>query len=483
MKKILNPFRHLIALLAVGPFSITIVILGAPPAIALLIIGLWQLSQFALSKRRGVCCIAALTEEQVEEFDGILKELSAEFPKLKGLQDRFKALEKSNDELRRDLGKVRKTSAGGIGNSGVRWVSGVPFVTDDCAEALTAFFVNDCSRIENALARLVPDESARTRVLQKAQSILGVQQRAALTPTEIPLPTIYAPQIVELVFAYGQARKYGTVFPLGAGTVKLPRLKAGEDAFGYIGVGTAGMSQAIMEKKVTAELVSFTANKAGGLIRIPSELEEDTFIPVGQFLARYIARQLAMLEDKTFFLGDGTATYANITGVGPYCAANVAYLQQLAAGKTKVTDATINDFRAIRGLVNPAVFFGLGTNGQSNACYYLNPTLDALLVTFNTINQPLIYVRRPDGTATLDGFPVRWIGVSQAYKTTAAPNVPLAFFGDLSYWYLGERGSPRVEISREVFFATDELAMRALERIDVEAMAIDAMSALYTAAA
>jgi hypothetical protein len=32
-----------------------------------------------------------------------------------------------------------------------------------------------------------------------------------------------------------------------------------------------------------------------------------------------------------------------------------------------------------------------------------------------------------------------------------------------------------------VFFATDELAMRALERIDVEAMAIDAMATLQTA--
>jgi hypothetical protein len=38
-------------------------------------------------------------------------------------------------------------------------------------------------------------------------------------------------------------------------------------------------------------------------------------------------------------------------------------------------------------------------------------------------------------------------------------------------------------MSREVFFATDELCMRALERIDVEIMAIDAMSALKTAGA
>ena len=71
----------------------------------------------------------------------------------------------------------------------------------------------------------------------------------------------------------------------------------------------------------------------------------------------------------------------------------------------------------------------------------------------------------------------------QPYSTKAAASTYLAFFGDLSYWYLGERGSPRVETSREVYFATDEIGMRALERIDVEAMAPDAMTALQLAAA
>jgi HK97 family phage major capsid protein len=78
----------------------------------------------------------------------------------------------------------------------------------------------------------------------------------------------------------------------------------------------------------------------------------------------------------------------------------------------------------------------------------------------------------------LDGFPIRWIGVSAANTGNAQPNAFVAFFGDLGYWYLGERGAPRVEVSREVFFQTDELAMRALERIDVEAMAVDAMATI-----
>jgi HK97 family phage major capsid protein len=185
---------------------------------------------------------------------------------------------------------------------------------------------------------------------------------------------------------------------------------------------------------------------------------------------------LSKLEDKTGFLGDGTASYANQTGVGPYCSANTDYLQQLAGGKTKPTDATINDFRAIRGLINPAALV-------DDPAYYMNPSLEGLLVTFNTIGQPLIYRPSTGATpATLDGFPIRWVGCLQPFATTAQASKYLALFGALSYWYLGERGAPRVEVSREVYFATDEIAMRALERIDVEAMAIDAMSALQTAA-
>jgi HK97 family phage major capsid protein len=236
------------------------------------------------------------------------------------------------------------------------------------------------------------------------------------------------------------------------------------------------MSQAVIEKRVSAELITFTANKMGGLIRIPTEIEEDTFIPLGQFLARYIARQLAKLEDKTMFLADGTATYANCTGVGPYCAANTAYLLQLAASKTKPTDATLNDFRTMRSLVNPAALV-------DDPAYYMNPTMDSLLVTFNKIGSPLIY-RPAVGAqpATLDGFPIHWVGILQANSPLAQPGKYLSMFGAMLYWYLGERGSPRIEVSREVFFATDEIAMRALERIDVQAMGIDAMSTLQTAA-
>jgi HK97 family phage major capsid protein len=284
-----------------------------------------------------------------------------------------------------------------------------------------------------------------------------------------------------LVFRYGQARQFATVFPLGAGTVKLPRLKAGEDDFGYIGIGTAGMSQPIGEKRPATELVTFTANKFGGLIRIPYELEEDTFVPIGQFLARYIARQLAKGEDKTLFLADGTASYANQTGIGPYCVANTDYLLQMDAAKTKVSDITLDELRNLRGKVSPAVLADMAANGQTDAAYYFHPTMEPLIRGFNKYPNFIVY-ENVNGRPMFDGWPVRWIGVGASNNGQAQPGTFAAFFGALSYWYLGERGSVRVEVSKEVFFATDELAMRALERIDVEALAVDAMAAIRTGA-
>lgn len=432
-----------------------------------------------------------MTETQVKELEAAISGLKGYEAAMKGVQDlgqveggfaAIKSLpallkdeQKRNDGLAAEVKRLQKATLNQP-KSGVRWIGGVPFVSDDCAKAITSVFVLECTRLSGALEHLVRDPGTRQRVIDVSAETLGFENtKAALSSTTTPLPTVYVPQVIELVWKYGQARQFATVYPLGAGTVKLPRLKAGEDDFAYLGVGTAGMSQTVNEKTVTAELVTFTANKLGGLIRIPTEIEEDTFIPLGQFLARYIARQLAKLEDKTLFLGDGTGTYANQTGVGPYCVTATDYLQQLATGKTKPTDATINDFRALRAMVNAAVLV-------DDPAYYMHPSMEALLVTFNTIGQPLIYRPATGGQpATLDGFPIRWVGVMQAYSTKAAASKFLAIFGALNFWYLGERGAPRIEVSREVYFATDELAMRALERIDVEAMAVDAVATLETA--
>jgi HK97 family phage major capsid protein len=104
------------------------------------------------------------------------------------------------------------------------------------------------------------------------------------------------------------------------------------------------------------------------------------------------------------------------------------------------------------------------------------------LPAFRTTAEPNVYQRLPDGSAILDGYPIVWTDVLQAYTTSAAADQPIAVFGAMSFWWMGEHGSPRIDTSEHVWFANDQLAVRFIEEIDFDYAAVDAMAALITAA-
>ena len=87
---------------------------------------------------------------------------------------------------------------------------------------------------------------------------------------------------------------------------------------------------------------------------------------------------------------------------------------------------------------------------------------------FKTQAEPTVYQRLPDGTAILDGYPIIWTDVLEPYGTVADPDKPLAVFGALSFWWMGEHGSPRIDTSDHVWFANDQLAVRFIEEIDFD---------------
>ena len=53
----------------------------------------------------------------------------------------------------------------------------------------------------------------------------------------------------------------------------------------------------------------------------------------------------------------------------------------------------------------------------------------------------------------------------------------------MSFSWMGEHGSPRLDTSDKVYFANDQLAARLIEEIDFDYAAVDATAALITAAA
>jgi len=476
--KTFRKYKHLIALAAVCGLAVCVIALGAPVALGLLILGLWQISQIAMSKRTRCVYLAIGSSEQIKELEKILeefKDLASHIPGLKSLNEAeggFAALrglpalfKKEQDRADELHGQVKKLSKQLFENTptGVRWVNGQPFVTKECAEYIGAMAV-----IRSANGNKLKGANAED-MIQRAAGFLNMEAKAAITATDIPLPVQYAAQIVELVYAYGQARKLCTVYPLGASSIKLPRLKTGEPAFAFFAV-----SAAITEKVPQSEWVTFTPGKCGGIVRIPSEIDADSIFAVGQFVARYIAREMSKLEDNCLFIGDGTATYNSINGIGAQATADGGNaILQLGAGKTKPSDITLANLRTLRGGVTGAVL--------QNAKYYAHPTMEALFVSFNTSATVTPYIRN-GATATLDGFPIVWVNTMPVYGTTAQVSAYAVYFGDLSWWYFGERMTMAVETSRDVYFATDEIGIRALERIDIHQMGQASTGALQLAA-
>ncbi|MFZ4774625.1 MAG: phage major capsid protein [Terrimicrobiaceae bacterium] len=296
-----------------------------------------------------------------------------------------------------------------------------------------------------------------------AEEVVG---KTALTTTDIPLPVDYGSEVVELVAQYGQARRFGTVFPLGSGSVKLPKLTT-SPAFGLI-----AMSAAIGQKSPQFAWVTFNAEKWGGLVILPNEIDEDSVVAVGQFVARYSAREMAKIEDTVFFAADGTATYDSLEGLTKSVVTDTK-VTTLASGKTKYSDVTLAKVREMRSVVDsPALAMG---------AYYFHPSFEQALNGFNSSGDKPYQANGING-ASLDGFPIHWIDTLPAYSASANAASVFGLFGDVSFQYLGTRGGIRLDTSDAPGFANDQLYIRALERFTIGKMATGAVAGIITAA-
>jgi len=470
----MKKFKHLIALVAIVLFAACLVLAGAPVALGVATVGLWQLSQFAMSKRPGFCYTTVLTPEQLKEFEGAIKSAedfmnlhgktlegmkALDIEVLKSFPTKLAEEQKRNDELAGQVKKLQKSLLND--NQGVKFINGIPFVSEPCAKYLGSMFAIKAIQ-DNKVKGAIADT-----LLARSAEFLGIEVKAAMAATDVPLPVAYGQQIAELVYHYGTARKACTIYPLSGNSMKLPRLKTGEPQFAFIAV-----SGSVPEKVPQSEFITFTPGKAGGIVRIPSEIEEDSIFDLGQFVARYIARQMAYWEDYCLFRSDGTSTYNSIASVGTQATTDSTVLQ-LAATNSSSDKITLANCRNIRTLVTGAVL--------QTAKYYAHPSMEALFVSFNTSATVTPYVRNGQ-ECRLDGFEIVWTPIMPVYSTSATLNTYQIYFGDLSWWYFGVRRDLDVQTSRDVYFATDEVGVRALERFDIHAMGQKCSSALQLSA-
>lgn len=396
---------------------------------------------------------------------GGITELKTE---LKGLKEKAAAQEKVIQEQAQHIVELRKARLTPAPAARLRSRRDQEvLVSDGCARSLGAAFVIGNAR--NGRLDLL-DAHVRGSLFTQAKSILGLETKDAITTTDIPLPIEYFSEVRELISDFGVARRKMFPFPIGRGTAKPPRFKT-RPTFGSI-----AMSAAFTEKSPQIDFAALESHKIGGIVRLPREIDEQSIVAMGQFLARYGAVEFARAEDTWAFLADGTATYESVKGICKIASDNAKVLT-LAAGKTKPSDVTKGDLRNLRTKVNKAAL------SAARSAYYLDSTWETALRDFNTEADPNFFVIMPDGSAKIDGYPVIWTDVLTPYGTAAAASSYLAVFGALDYWWFGEHGSPRMDFSSDVYFASDELATRFIEEIDFDYQQVDVTAALATPAA
>jgi HK97 family phage major capsid protein len=398
-------------------------------------------------------------EKQIGELLGMKSEITPLKEGFEGMKGHINELKSAIDELKKVRmlqGRIRSLPLAGE-------------VSEECAREIASQFILHCER-SGKLEALCSQSKTRESLLDVARATFGLSVKAAVTTTEIPLPTTYSGEIRELISQFGVVRRKMFHYPIGMGTARPARMGT-RPAFGSI-----AMSGAFTEKVPTITFASLESHKLGGIVRLPREIDEQSVVAMGQFLARYGAVEFARAEDTWGFLADGTATYESVKGI-VQIARDLEKTVVLAAGKTKPSDAALASLRALRRKVNKAAL-----NGNISA-YYLDTTWETILGSFNTEAEPYIYQRLPDGSARLDGYPIIWTDVLEPYGEAAAADKAIAVFGALSFWWLGEHGSPRIDTSEHVYFANDQLATRFIEEIDFDYCAPDATAVLLTAAA
>jgi HK97 family phage major capsid protein len=398
-------------------------------------------------------------------FEELEPDLNQVAEKCKNVRNREKSIERTLEEVGRDTDDAAGQIETLVAASGAPGESVV--ITERCAHFLGAVVVLG-ALYHNRLSNL--SEQKRQDLLRRARGIVGDEVlKSPLTASDIPLPIEYSSEVIQLVSKYGKARQYAFPFELGKGTTKLPRLKT-SPAFDFI-----SQSASIPEKVPQTELISFTPEKVGGIVRVPSELSDDALFDLGLWVANYCARELARFEDQMVWNADGSSSpWKSFKGAGK-SAFDLGRKVTLGSGLTKPSDVTLASLRSMRAQVVSAALV--------EAAYYFHPSMEALFVSFNDgLHDAPVYVTDGNGNATLDGFPVRYVEVLPIYETTARVSQIQGVFGEMSMMFLGHHGLVNLKVSTDVYFATDEIGIRAIERLATALMADGALSCLVLAA-
>jgi HK97 family phage major capsid protein len=232
-----------------------------------------------------------------------------------------------------------------------------------------------------------------------------------------------------------------------------------------------GEGGAITPSDMTFSQVALTPKTMLALAVISNELAEDSeaVIGVAEIVGMSMARSMAKKEDEIGFAGDATDTYFGMTGICQALLnvdaviANIAGL--VVASGNLYSEIVLGDFESVVATL-PSELDDMAKWYMSKSFFYEVPY--ALARAAGVAN--LLEILSDRKQRYLMGYPVEFV---HAMPTAEANSQICALLGDLTAGvYIGERKAIRIEKSTEAYFASNQLGVRGVERIDINAFGV-----------
>lgn len=309
------------------------------------------------------------------------------------------------------------------------------------------------------------DLGIEKRMIAPDGKIVKAVSEGDLTAGGALVPTEFIPQLIVLLESYGVFRRNAQEWPMASDS----SVAAAQTS--DVVVYAPGAGNEPTESSPGFKNIGLNARKMMTLTAIDSEVTEDLAIAIGEVVGRSIVRAFAKKEDQCGFIGDGTSTYFNFTGITQALlgvdesdVTNIMglHIQGTAGAWSAITK---DDILALPGMILDEADDGVDCNWYCHRNFYYTVMISIALGLGGTNAEEIRQTGYTPNPRFL-GRKVEFANVLPRVKA-AADHIPL-ILGNLKIGsLLGDRRSLQIEQSREAYFKTDQVGIRGTERIAI----------------
>lgn len=265
----------------------------------------------------------------------------------------------------------------------------------------------------------------------------------------------FAQQVIYLSENFGAAMRLANIWPMSSDTLAVPRQT---DEFAF---SASGENDTLTDDTVDSDQIELVTRKQYAFARLPNELLDDAAINITDRYTMAFAKGYAKRVDQCYFLGDGSATYSNFTGI-----TNAAWFAPVAQGTSNTWSAMVEaDFNNLIGRVE-----NVDINNCAFVCsrqFYCQVMLPLASATGRGTISEFLSVRGLGGAADAQwkGWPVYF---SQVMPTATATSQKPVLFGDFkAATMIGDRKQLVITTSDQRYFDQDQFAIRGIARLAI----------------